>query len=69
MDLRVVAIVLELSGEIMIAITAIMVHRRVWREHKIDIRVYKAMKREQVMGVIGIASLIIGKSIELFLLS
>lgn len=69
MSLEVAAVVFELSGEILIAITAIMVHRRVWREHKIDLRVYKAMRREQVMGVLGIVSLIIGKSIELFLLS
>lgn len=51
---------LQVSGEVMIGLTAIMVHRRVWKEHKIDPIVYKEMKREQVVGILGIAFLIIG---------
>jgi hypothetical protein len=51
---------LQVTGEVMIGLTAIMVHRRVWREHKIDPAVYAEMKREQIVGIVGISFLIIG---------
>ena len=51
---------LQVSGEVLIGFTAVMVHRRFWKEHRIDEIVYREMKREQVLGVLGIASLIIG---------
>lgn len=51
---------LQLIGEVIIGLTAIMVHRRVWKEHKIDPMVYKEMQREQVFGILGIFLLIFG---------
>lgn len=60
MSIEIIGEFIELVGKIMIAFTAIMVHRRVWKEHQIDIRVYKEMKREQLVGVIGIALMITG---------
>jgi len=51
---------LQVTGEVLIGLTAIMVHRRVWKEHKINPAVYKEMKREQIMGVLGIILLISG---------
>jgi hypothetical protein len=50
----------QVTGEVMIGLTAIMVHRRVWKEHKIDPVVYAEMRREQTVGIIGIAFLISG---------
>jgi hypothetical protein len=51
---------LQVIGEVMIGLTAIMVHRRFWKEHKIDTAVYREMKREQTIGIIGIIMLIVG---------
>jgi hypothetical protein len=51
---------LQVIGEVMIGLTAIMVHRRFWKEHKIDAAVYREMKREQTVGIIGIIMLIAG---------
>jgi hypothetical protein len=47
-------------GEVMVGITAIMVHRRVWKEHKINEKVRHEMMYEQVIGFAGIALIIVG---------
>lgn len=52
-------------GEIMVGFTAIMVHHRVWKEHKIDNKVFAEMNRERKIGVVGILLIIIGYIIEL----
>lgn len=56
---------LQVVGEVMIGMTAIMVHRRVWKEHKITEAVYKEMEREQTVGVIGILLVILGFIVRL----
>ncbi len=56
---------MQVVGEVMIGITAIMVHRRVWKEHKINPTVYKEMQREQVIGVLGIVLLVGGYLIRM----
>mgnify|MGYP001558108995 CR=1 FL=1 len=56
---------LQTIGEVMVAYTAIMVHFRFWKEHKIDKDVFAVMKKEQTFGVIGIVFLIIGYILEL----
>lgn len=55
-----VAATLNVIGEILIAYTALAVHRRVRREHKINRTVFRAMGREQALGVTGIVFLILG---------
>lgn len=37
----------------MVAYTAITVHHRFWKEHKIDEMVFKVMKRGQIIGIAG----------------
>ncbi|MBI4133031.1 hypothetical protein HY478_00295 [Candidatus Uhrbacteria bacterium] len=54
-----IARTLEVLGEILIAYTALRVHLRVWREHKIDGRVFNEMRREQVVGILGILLLVV----------
>ncbi len=56
---------LDVVGKIMIAYTAIRVHLRVWKEHKIDEAVFLEMKREKTIGVVGIALIILGYFLEL----
>ena len=53
-DLKLLIEILDMAGTILIAYMAIRVHVVVQKEHKIDNRVFKAMKREQYLGILGI---------------
>lgn len=44
MNLELLGFTLDVIGKVMVAYTAIAVHRRVWKEHKIDKAVFSAMK-------------------------
>lgn len=50
----------------MIAYTALMVHHRVLREHKIDKSVFRMMRREQAVGIAGVLLMVIAYAIEVF---
>ena len=41
-------------GEIIVAYTVIKVHERIMKEHKIDAKVLKTMRKEQRLAIIGI---------------
>lgn len=56
---------LDVIGKVMVAYTAIAVHRRVWKEHKIDKAVFTAMKSEQIIGIIGIILIVIGYLLQI----
>jgi len=56
---------LDLIGKILVSYTAIAVHYRYRKEHRMDDNVFRMMKREQVIGVVGIALLIVAYIIEL----
>lgn len=56
----IIGITLDVVGTVLIAYTAIRVHDRVRREHSIDSRVAKEMKRERIVGIIGIVLVIAG---------
>jgi uncharacterized membrane protein len=60
MDLVFIGFTLDVIGKILIAFTAIMVHHRVLNEHQIDKVVFKSMRREQKLAVLGIAFVIVG---------
>jgi rRNA processing protein Gar1 len=51
---------IDVVGKIMIAYTAIAVHYRFWKEHKVDESVFKSMKKERLIGIMGIILIIIG---------
>lgn len=57
---------LDIIGKIMVAFTAIMVHHRFLKEHKVDENVFVSMKREQVIGVLGLIFMIIGYFLQIF---
>ena len=59
------ALTLDIIGKIMVAYTALAVHHRVWKEHKIDETVFKAMRRESRIGILGVILLIAGYIIHL----
>lgn len=50
----------DLIGKLLIGFTALKVHWRVLNEHSIDNIVLSSMKREQMLGILGIASILIG---------
>ena len=56
---------LDLFGKILVAYTALMVHHRVWQEHKIDEQVFKVMHKERILGFLGISLMIVGYAIQL----
>lgn len=56
---------LDTIGKVMVAFTVIMVHRRVWKEHKIGAAVFKSIRKEQIIGVTGIIFIIIGYFLQI----
>lgn len=65
MSIESIGFTLHIVGEILIAYTVIMVHRRVQKEHKIDERVFAVMKKEQIMAIIGVVFILIGYFLQL----
>lgn len=65
MSIALLGFILDVIGKVMVAYTAITVHRRFWQEHKVDEFVFKAMKKEQIVGIAGIFLIIIGFILQL----
>lgn len=55
----------QIVGGIMVAYMVIRVHHRVSLEHKIDGKVFVAMRRERVIGFIAIGFMVVGYLIQL----
>jgi len=55
----------DVIGKIMVAYTAIMVHYRFWKEHKIDENVFRTMKQERLIGIFGVTLIIIGYLLQI----
>ena len=60
MSIEFIGFTLDVVGKIMVDFTAIMVHHRFYKEHRIDEKVFRAMRREQLLGIIGIFLIILG---------
>ena len=60
MDLNLLGLTFTALGEIIVAYTIISVHHRVMKEHKIDANVFKTMKKEQKIALVGILFIIVG---------
>ena len=59
-NIDILGLTFDFVGKVLIAVTALLVHRRVKKEGKIDKSVLKEMSLEQGFGVLGIIFLIIG---------
>lgn len=57
----------DVLGKILVAFAALRVHHRVLNEHKIDDRVFRIMKKEQILGILGVVFIVIGYFINVFL--
>lgn len=62
--MELIGFTIETLGKIVIAYTALRVHYRFRKERKIDIRVFMTMRREQLIGIIGIILIIIGYALQ-----
>jgi len=56
---------LDLIGSLLIAYTVIMVHYRFRKEHKVDLKVFREMRREQIISITGVAFLLIGYFVKI----
>jgi len=65
MSTEFIGFTLDVIGKIMVAYTAIMVHYRFWKEHKIDEKVFRIMKQERLIGIFGVALIIIGYLLQI----
>ncbi|MDA1337695.1 MAG: hypothetical protein O3C23_02980 [bacterium] len=65
MNIEFLGFSLDVVGKIMVAITAVMVHHRFYKEHKVDEKVFRAMRVEQIIGVGGIVLIILGYLIQI----
>lgn len=62
--IEIVGITIGTVGKLMIAWTAIAVHRRVLLEHKIDKKVFQEMVLERKVGLGGVVLIVIGWGLE-----
>lgn len=55
---------IEVFGAIILAFMVLRVHHRILHEHKIDNEVFKVMKLEQKLGILGILLIVIGFTLD-----
>lgn len=60
------AVTFDFMGKILIAVIALLVHRRVKKEQKINRKVLKEMKLEQGIGIAAIIFIITGYVLHLY---
>ena len=65
MNFELIGSIFDVVGKVMVAFTAIAVHHRFRKEHKVDEFVFKMMKLEQIIGIFGITFIIIGFFLQL----
>jgi len=58
--MEMIGLTLQTIGELFIGFVVLFVHHRVLSERKIDLRVFKSIQLEQILGVIGILLIIAG---------
>lgn len=65
MNTELLGFILDAMGKVMIAYAAIQVHRHVRKKRKVDEFIFKAMKREQIIGIMGITLIIVGSLLQI----
>jgi hypothetical protein len=65
MNIEFIGFTLEIVGKILVAYTAIMVHYRFWKEHKIDEAVFATMRRERAIAIFGVILIIAGYFLQI----
>jgi hypothetical protein len=52
-SLKLLALILETFGSLLVGYAALSVHHRVLNEHRVDDRVFRVMRIEQKLGILG----------------
>ena len=65
MTVEFIGFTLGTVGKLLIAYTAIMVHYRVRKEHRIDEKVFRVMRLEHLLGIAGILCIVAGYLLEI----
>ena len=56
---------LHTLGEVMIALTVLLVHHKMLKDHKLDKPVFREIQHEQVLGGLGLILIVGGYTLEL----
>jgi len=65
-SLLLVSDTLEAIGAVTVAYMVIRVHQHVAKEHRLDARVYTAMRRERIIGFLAICFIATGYLLRLY---
>jgi len=65
MYLESLGLLLDAVGELMIGITALLVHRRILRDRHLNKKVFKLMHTEELVGWSGVVLVIVGTAVQL----
>lgn len=65
MNIEIMGFILDLIGKVLVAISVYLVHNRIMKEHRIDRRIIKEMKKERKLVIIGIILMIAGHLLQL----
>lgn len=68
MSLEFWALTFDFAGKVLIVAVALLVHKRVRKEHRIDKKVLKEMKVEQGAGILALVFLATGYILHLILI-
>lgn len=68
MTLEIWAITLDFLGKFLLVVMALVVHKRIKKEGRIDRKVLKEMKWEQSIGFIALSMIVAAYIIELIIL-
>lgn len=69
MNLLVVGVVLDTIGKVLVGLAVLMVHRHIFREHKIDRDVLSTIRKEWILTFAGIVLIIAGAVMQLIFIS
>ena len=67
LSLEYLAELFDIGGKLLVSFTAIMVHHRFLKEHKVDKKVFKTMRNERGLGILGILAMLIAFLIKTML--
>jgi len=63
--ISIIGFTLDTSGKVLVAYTTMQVHYRFWQEHKVDERVFREMRHERRIAILGIALMVLGFVLQL----
>jgi len=64
METAFIGLTIKTIGEVIIGFSIISVHLRIMKEHKLDRLVYRSIRNEKFLGIVGIILIIVGYILE-----